>query len=166
MDPSHETIAEALALLGERQPSAPAVHAPNRTTLTYGDLGAQLRYVGDRLANFGIRRGEIVCAALSSRPELIVAIATLPASCTFAPVDPSLSAESCFALLIRMKARAILVSRGDAHPLRSAARRIGVAVIELTPRIDAPAGLFTSISNAARRCGQPTPESIPPWLTC
>ena len=118
MDKPLETIADALAMLGERQPVAPALHVPGRAPLTYGDLGAQIRYVRDRLGNWGIRAGDIVCAALSLRPELAVAIATLPASCTFAPVDPSLPRDAYGELLTRMKARAILVASGDEHPLR------------------------------------------------
>ena len=143
MDEPLETIADALAMLSERQPAAPAIHVPGRAPLTYGDLGAQIRYVRDRLGNWGIRAGDIVCAALSSRPELAVAIATLPASCAFAPVDPSLPGDAYVALLLRMKARAILVASGDAHPLRFAARRLGIAEIELTSERDAAAGMFT-----------------------
>ena len=143
MDKPLETIADALALLSERQPAAPAIHVPGRAPLTYGDLGTHIRYVRDRLENWGIRRGDIVCAVLSSRPELAVAVATMPASCTFAPVDPALAAEAGAALLTRVRPRAILAARGDEHPLRAAARRLGIAVIELTPEPDAAAGLFT-----------------------
>ena len=52
MDKALETIADALALLSERQPAAPAIHVPGRAPLTYGDLGTQIRYVRDRLGNW------------------------------------------------------------------------------------------------------------------
>ena len=70
------TIQDALASLAQRQPAAPAIHAPGRATLTYGHLGAQIRYVRERLKSWGIEPGDIVVAALYSRPELAVAIAT------------------------------------------------------------------------------------------
>ncbi len=88
MDEPSETIADALELLAERQAEAPAIHAPGWETLTYGHLGAQVRYVRERLKTWEIQAGDIVGAALPSRPEMAVAIATLPSSCTFAPLDP------------------------------------------------------------------------------
>src|SRR5262245_23721217 len=126
-----EAITDALASICVCQPAAAAIHVPGRLTLTYGDLGGQIRYVRDRLGGWGIRRGSIVCAALSSRPELAVALATLPASCTFAPLDPSLSSEAYAALLRRARATAIVAAAGVDHPIRSAARELGIAEIEL-----------------------------------
>ena len=122
MNEPPETIQDALALLAQRQPAAPAIHVPGRATLTYGHLGAQIRYVRERLRSWGIQPGDIVGGALPSRPELAVAIATLPASCTFAPLDPSLPSEAYAALLTRMKAKAVLVTSGDEHAIRAAAR--------------------------------------------
>ena len=143
MNEPPDTIADALALLAERQAAAPAIHVPGRPTLTYRHLGAQIRYVRERFGDWGIQPGDIVCAALSSRPELAVAIATLPASCTFAPLDPSLPSEAYAVLLMRMKAKAVLVTSGDEHAIRTAARRLGIAEIDVTPERDAAAGLFT-----------------------
>ncbi len=136
-------VAQILEALASSQPAAPAIHVPGRTTLTYAHLGEQIRYVRERLSDWGIQPGDIVGAALPSRPEMAVAIATLPSSCTFAPLDPSLPSEAYAELLRRMKAKAVLVTSGDEHPIRAAARRLGIAEIDVTPERDAAAGLFT-----------------------
>ena len=52
-------ITEILECLAREQPAAPAMHVPGRTTLTYADLGAQIRCVRERLASWGIGRGDV-----------------------------------------------------------------------------------------------------------
>ena len=84
------TIGAALEALGAQQPHAPALHVPGRATLRYGDLAGQVRCVRQQLRQWGLQPGDIVAAAIASRPELALAIATMPASCTLAPLDPEL----------------------------------------------------------------------------
>ena len=50
----HPTLTQRLEDLANRQPAAPAIHAPGRTTLTYADLGAQIRSVRERLGNWNV----------------------------------------------------------------------------------------------------------------
>ena len=136
-------VAQIIEALASSQPAAPAIRVPGRTVLRYADLGEQIRHVRERLSGWGIQPGDVVGAAIPSRPEMAVAIATLPSSCTFAPLDPSLPFEAYAQLLRRMKAKAVLVTRGDEHALRAAARVLGIAEIDVTPERDAAAGLFT-----------------------
>ena len=92
---------------------------------------------------------------------MAVAIATLPSSCTLAPLDPSLPSEAYAELLTRMNAKAVLVNSRDEHAIRAAARVLGIAEIDLTPELDAAAGLFTlalargGTTLAARSSGDP-----------
>ena len=143
MSEADTSIADVLEGLAARQPTAAAIRAPGRTTLSYGQLGGQVGYVRERLGHWGIQRGDVVVGALSLRPELAVAIATLPASCAFAPLDPALPTDGYKELLGRLKPKAILVCRGDDHTIRPAARSLGIAEIELTPASYDAAGLFT-----------------------
>ena len=137
-----QTVQEVLEALAREQPRSAAIHVAGRTTLTYEDLGSQIRHVRERLQGWGIQAGDVVGGALLSRPELTVAIATMPASCTFAPLDPSLPADAYAVLLARMHVRAILATQGQEHPIRIAARRLSIAEIDLCPSDDA-AGMFT-----------------------
>jgi amino acid adenylation domain-containing protein len=137
-------IAEVLEELARSQPEAPAIHAPGRKTLRYADLGEQICYVRERLIGWGIQPGDVVGAAIPSRPEMAVAIATLPSSCTLAPLDPTLPRDVYAELLRRMSAKAVLVTAGpDGDAIRGAARVLGIAEINVTPAPDAAVGLFT-----------------------
>src|SRR5436190_24105001 len=83
------------------------------------------------LGGLDIGRGDIVAGVIPSRPEMAVACATLPASSTFAPLSPSLTPDDYAQLVVRMGAKAILAPKGEDHPVRAAARRHGVAEIDV-----------------------------------
>jgi acyl-coenzyme A synthetase/AMP-(fatty) acid ligase/thioesterase domain-containing protein/acyl carrier protein len=138
----HETFADALDGVATDQPAAVALHVPGRSSLTYGDLGAQIRYVRERLGGWGIAPGDIVAGVLPSRAEMAVACATLPSSCTFAPLGPNLTTDAYAQLIVRTGAHAVLVPKGQEHPIRAAARQHGVAEIDVVSKPDAPAGAF------------------------
>jgi acyl-CoA synthetase (AMP-forming)/AMP-acid ligase II/thioesterase domain-containing protein len=139
----HENLADTLAARAEKSPAAPALHVPGRTSLTYGGLGAQIRYVRERFEGWGIAPGNIVAGVLPSRPEMAVACVTLPSSSTFAPLGPNLTTDAYAQLLIRMGASAVLVPKGRDHPIRIAAQQHSVAEIDIVSEADAPAGMFT-----------------------
>ncbi len=138
----HETLADALDDVAANQPAAVALHVPGRSSLTYGDLSAQIRYVRERLGGWGIAPGDIVAGVLPNRAEMAVACATLPSSCTFAPLGPNLTTDAYAQLIVRLGAHAILVPQGQEHPIRAAARQHGVAEIDVVSEPDAPAGAF------------------------
>ena len=142
MEIPHKTVAEALEALADRQPAAPALHAPGRQSLTYADLAGQIRHVRERLGDWGILPGDIVAAVIPSRPEMAVACAALPSSSTFAPLNPALTDEVYVGLIGRMRPKAVLVPEGSDNPVRAAARAEGIAEIELVPEADG-AGLFS-----------------------
>ena len=143
MNDLDQDIGQALEHLARSQPTAPAIHVPGRTTLTYADLGAQIRYVRERLGNWEIGRGDIVAGVIPLRPEMAVACATVPAAATFAPLSPGFTTDIYAELLTRLRPKALLVPANFDHPVRLAARRCGVAEIELFPDPSAPAGMFT-----------------------
>jgi amino acid adenylation domain-containing protein len=142
-DLEHKNLSDAIEAVARKQPAAPAIHVPGRLSLTYGDLGAQVRYVRERLGSWGIAPGDIVAGVIPSRAEMAVVCATLPSCCTFAPLGPNLTMDAYAQLIVRMGARAVLLPQGHEHPIRKAARQYGVAEIDVISEPDAPAGLFT-----------------------
>src|SRR5262245_21167321 len=59
---------------------------------TYGDLEAVSNRVAHSLIDRGIRRGDIVCQVVRSRPELIMNLfGILKSGATYAPLNPSLT---------------------------------------------------------------------------
>jgi acyl-CoA synthetase (AMP-forming)/AMP-acid ligase II len=136
-------IGQALESLASSQPTAPALHVPGRTTLTYADLGAQISYVRERLGSWGVVRGDVIVGAIPTRPEMALACATVPAKATFAPLSPSLTPDNYAELLTRLRPKLVIVPNRVDHPIRAAARRCGVAEVDLTGDPGAPAGVFT-----------------------
>ena len=143
MNDRDANIARTLEGLASSQPTQPAIHVPGRTSLTYADLGAQIRYVRERLGNWDIGRGDIVAGVIPSRPEMAVACATVPGAATFAPLSPDLTTDVYSELLARLRPKALITPRGLDHAVRAAARRHGIAEIELLPDASSPAGVFT-----------------------
>ncbi|MGZ8212833.1 MAG: AMP-binding protein, partial [Burkholderiales bacterium] len=129
--------------LARSQPTAPALQVPGRKTLTYADLGAQIRYVRDRLGSWDIVPGDMVAGVIPTRPEMALACATIPAVATFAPLSPALTPDSYAAVLTRLRPKLLILPGGMDHPIRAVARRCGVAEVDLTADAGAPAGVFT-----------------------
>src|SRR5512134_1316528 len=116
-------IADALERLASSQPTAPALHVPGRPTLTYADLGAQIRYVRQRLSGWDIAPGDVVVGVIPARPEMALACAAVPAVATLAPLSPSLTPNTYAELLTRLRPKLVILPAGVDHPLRAAARR-------------------------------------------
>ncbi|MBK6396576.1 MAG: AMP-binding protein [Betaproteobacteria bacterium] len=95
-----------------------------------------------RLASWGIERGDVLAAAVPDRVECAATLAILPASSTLALFDPTLSVDDFIALIRRVGAKAAVVPAGGNRALREAARRLGVAEVEMAPDGSAEAGSF------------------------
>ena len=54
----------------------------------------------------------------------------------------NLTTDAYAQLIVRMGAQAVLVPKGQEHPIRAAARQHGVAEIDVVSEPDAPAGVF------------------------
>lgn len=124
------------------RPNAPALAAPSRTPMTWGVLGQRIRDARVRLACWGIGRGDVVAGAIAERAECLAALAILPASSTYATIDPTLRVDDCVELLRRIGAKAALVPASGDHALGEAAHRLGIARIAVTPDPAAEAGAF------------------------
>ncbi len=136
-------VGHILETLASSQPLAPAMHVPGRPTLTFADLGEQIRYVRERLRGWGIGPGDVIAGVIPTRPEMAVACAVVPASATFAPLSQALSVEAYSELLVRLRPKAAIVPTDARHPLRVAARLCGVAEVVTALDPSSPAGRFT-----------------------
>ena len=159
----HHNLIVALENLAGHRPTAPAVYVPGRAPLTYGDLGAQIRYVRERLNSWSIERGDVIAGVIPLRPEMAVACTTVPAAATFAPLSPAFTTEIYSALLARLRPKALIVPKDFDHPIRVAAQRLGVTEIELVPDPSAPAGMFTLELARQQASLAHTGSSRPEW---
>ncbi|WP_375230093.1 AMP-binding protein [Roseobacter sp. S98] len=121
--------------------AAPAIGAPGRDWMNYGELRKLAGSVRASLRNAGVGAQDRVAIVLPNGPEMAAAFVTVAQSATTAPLNPAYKEEEFAFYLEDLKARAIIVEAGYDGPARAAANRFGLAVIELTAV--EPAGMFT-----------------------
>ena len=143
-------IADLLAVGAD---DAIAIGAPGRTPaqspMTFAVLRSLAGEVVDSLNKNGIGRGDRVAIVLPNGPEMAVAFMTVAAGAVTAPLNPAYREDEFDFYLDDLKARALIVQQGDDTPARTVALRRGVAVLELIPDPDGPAGGFTLQGPAA-----------------
>jgi acyl-CoA synthetase (AMP-forming)/AMP-acid ligase II len=126
-----------------RIPNGPAIHAPGRVPLTYGRLYQHIDKMERALRAMGIGRHDRIAVVLPNGPELAVAIVTVAATVACAPLNPAYGTEELEGYFADLHPRALIAQAGTDSPARRAALARGVRVIELSPALDAEAGLFT-----------------------
>src|SRR5262249_25874294 len=139
-------ILDLLAAQAERAPDRIALLATHRTPLTYERLLHHVVEVADTLSAMGLGRHDRLAVVLPTGPEMATAFFGTSACATCAPLNPAYSARDFDFYLSELRAKALLVQEGVDSPARAAAKARGLAIIELTPRRDADAGLFTLAS--------------------
>ncbi len=127
----------------ERNPNAIAILAPGRSALTYGRLFDQVSQSAGILRSFGIERNDRVAIVLPNGPEMAVAFLTVASCAASAPLNPAYRAAEFDFYLSDLKAKALIVQSGIDSPARTVAQERGILIIELSPNVDAEAGIFS-----------------------
>ena len=141
--PLPNTIADSIAAHASQGPDKPALLAPGREPLSYQHLLFQIHFVVQELNRFGIGRPDRVAVVLANGPELAASFLSISAAAAFAPLNPDFR-ESEFAFYLEnLSARALVVECGVDSPARAAAASLNVPILELVPRTDREAGIFT-----------------------
>ena len=125
------------------KPDAPAIGAPGRPWLTYGDLK---KLTDDTLATLngvGIGRGDRVAMVAPNGPEMASSFIAVASGTSSAPLNPAYRADEFEFYLDDLKPKAVIVQQGMDSPVRGMAEKVGVPIIELIPTADGPAGSFT-----------------------
>jgi acyl-CoA synthetase (AMP-forming)/AMP-acid ligase II/acyl carrier protein len=123
-------------------PAFPAILAPDRKTLSYGQLYQQIDYVVALMNAYGLGRNDRIAIVLPNGPEMAVAFLSLIAGTACAPLNPAYQAKEFDFYLSDINARAVIVQAGMDSPVRSVAGSKNIPVIELIPLKEAEAGLF------------------------
>lgn len=153
-------MAETLATLIESHPdTAPAIGAPGRDWMTYGELRRLSGDVAGALHTNGIGRGDRVAIVLPNGPEMAAAFVTIAQSAVTAPLNPGYREDEFAFYLEDLKAKAIVLAEGDDGPALAAAARFGMVVLRVKVADGASAGLFTLGSDGA--AGAPKDASAP-----
>ena len=136
-------VTEGLEALAARQPSAPLLHSPGYPSITYWKRCDADSPCPRPVARLAIARGDVVAGFVASRPRMALACLALPSSSTFAPLSGSLQVAEYTALLERLRATAVLVPEAPDHPLRAAARALGLAHLDAVDDPSDTPGMFT-----------------------
>jgi len=146
MSPMAETI---LDLLARGRADDPAVLAPGKRALTFGELRAHARRIAAVLAAHGVGRGDRVAIALPNGPRSATAFLSVASFVTAAPLNPALSGRELEFSLRDLGARMLLMPDGADGVLRRVAESLGLEVLGVRGGDDGPAGWFELAGQAA-----------------
>lgn len=130
-------------LLADPPSEAPAIGAPGRPWLSYGDLRTLCTRVGRDLAGMGIEAGDRVAIVLGNGPEMATAFLGVAQVATAVPLNPAYTQEEFDFFLADAGAKAIILGVDGPRAAEAAAAARGLEPIRLMPAMDQPAGLFT-----------------------
>jgi oxalate---CoA ligase len=150
---AYRTTAE---LLQQGKGNAAAIRATEgRAALTYDGLRALAAATVAALNARGIGRGDRVAMVLPNGPEMATAFVSVAAGATTAPLNPSYRGEEFEFYIDDLKAKALIVLKGNETPARGAAAKLGVPIIELVPDAAGGAGAFTLEGGPAGSAASP-----------
>ena len=121
---------------------APAIAAPGRGALTYGALRSLVAGTIERLNGLGLGRNDRVAAVLPNGPEMAACFIACASGLACVPLNPALRPDEFEFCLADLRVGALIVDRGSASPAVAAARRLGLALIELVAQPERGAGSF------------------------
>lgn len=113
----------------------PALMAPDRPTLTYGQLRQQIVKLAAQLNRLGIGRGDRISIAMPNGPEMILTYLAAATCGTAAPLNPKYKQEE-FAFYCEDTGSAALIVLGDGIEAAIAAVTPDMIVLRATPQAD------------------------------
>jgi acyl-CoA synthetase (AMP-forming)/AMP-acid ligase II len=153
-----ETVAE---LLRNGNGAAPAIGAPDRTTMSRAELIAFIDRVGGALRKLGIGPQDRVGIVMPNGPEIAVAFLAVASWSSAAPLNPAYREEEFDFYLGDIDAKALIIDAGPESPARAVAAKRGIPVVDVKPDLSGPAGGFTlSIPFADAGPAKPRPDDV------
>jgi acyl-CoA synthetase (AMP-forming)/AMP-acid ligase II len=134
------TLKDLLAIGAD---AAPALSAPARRALSFGELRTLIAATLAQLNALGIGRNDRVAIVLPNGPEMATCYMACASGVASAPLNPGYRADEFEFYLSDLHAKALIVEQGSTSPAVAVAARLGVRIIELLPAADQGAGQFT-----------------------
>lgn len=130
------TVAE---LLRQHDPRLPAFRSVAGRAMTYGRLGELVETTRDTLNARGIGRGDSVAIVLNNGAHMAAGFAGIASAAAAAPLHPGLLEHEFHENLESLGAKALVTEAGVQSGAPSAAKDLGIPVLELV-RTDAAGG--------------------------
>ena len=147
------TIWTLLKASAERHEGRPAILAPDRRPLTYGDLSELVERTAGQLRALGLGLEAPVAVVLPNGPDMATAFVAVGASCACAPLNPALTRADFEFHLRDLGARALLVQEDSRTAAIAAAETLGLQILRVRTR--SQAGDFELL--------HPIPSGPPDW---
>jgi acyl-CoA synthetase (AMP-forming)/AMP-acid ligase II/aryl carrier-like protein len=135
-------LAELAATLGRGTPLAPALLAPGRPPLDYGQLLSQLHRIGAAFARAGVGHEDRVAIILPNGPEMAVAALAAAAYAACAPLNPAYGEDELRFYLGDLRPKALILPESHSGPVRSVAAEFGIPCLDARWTEIEPAGSF------------------------
>jgi len=151
-------------LIQKHRQDAPAIGAPGRSWLSFGDLWALSAKTARQLHAIGVGRHDRVAIVLPNGPEMAAAFVTIAQCTVTAPLNPAYRQDEYAFYLKDLGAKALLVTEDYQGPALVAAQNLGLTILRLSVADGAPAGAFEINSDAVARpdcdTSAPGPEDL------
>ena len=153
-----KTLGEAIRRNAAAAPEgAPVIVSSVYESFSYGQLVAQLDHFAASLRSAGLGCESRVAIALKNAPQAALAIVAASCTAVAVPFDPNLTAVEIETRLKLLYLDTVIVLAGDDSPVRDAAERHGIAVIEAAPAAERGLGLSLVVPGE----GSPAPPDDP-----
>jgi amino acid adenylation domain-containing protein len=129
-------ISGLLAFYAQKTPASPALLAPERRALAYGELGHLNRHLVRTLRGLGIGPADRVAVALPRGADGALALLAVASACACVPVNPDLTADELQRYFSEMKLKALVTRAGMNAASRDVARALDIAVMDFVPGPD------------------------------
>ncbi len=131
-------------ILSRADAEAPAIRAPDKSPLSYGQLFQHADDVASRLRGMGVGRNDRVAIILPNGPEMAVAFLASALCGTAAPLNPAYRREELDFYLNDLNAKLIIVDADAPGPAVEAAVARGMAIVRVSCGTQRTAGLLVS----------------------
>lgn len=136
------TVLEQLSRQAQATPDAIAIHAHGRKGLGFRSLHTHLAATASALNRLGAGRSDRVGIVLPGGPEIATACLAAAAVSVATPINPDFKQAEYETVLARLAPKLLLTLAGGQHPVRAAAKALGIPVVDVIVKADAAAGLF------------------------
>ncbi len=122
-------------ILNESQisPQGPAIRAPRKETLSYGELSQHLRSIALQLSRLGIHHEDRVAVVLPNGSEMATAFLAVSSVCACAPLNPGYQYDEFLFSLSDLHIKALVTLAGSKSPANKVAAALEIPVISLEP---------------------------------
>lgn len=125
------SIADILRTHAQRSTDKSAILAPEKASLSYGELWSRAGTLGTALASHGIEIGDRVAIVLENGPDVAAISVGIACWTAIAPLNPGYTRHEFERYMSHLKIRLLVTHGGAVNPARQAARALGLPILVL-----------------------------------